>query len=185
MVAHLAAYIYGVGGAVDNVDAQESSDVDILKRATTADAEFENSVLHISVNQPPKSRAELEALASDMLMRKRSANKTATLEKRGNPCDQNFPVFNGESIWGCNRKPLAKVPVPIPQRGLRFILRSSAPILLRIRATLQRGTDSQRTGCSPPIPLKGDFYILGYIIRSQHWSCEPVGCAKRGIGVWS
>ncbi|KAF3308224.1 hypothetical protein TWF173_001592 [Orbilia oligospora] len=63
----LSAYIYGIGGADDvNVRATEkdvlTGEVDKVKRAAVTDSKLENGVLSITLDQAPKSRAEVEAL---------------------------------------------------------------------------------------------------------------------------
>ncbi|KAK6515030.1 hypothetical protein TWF506_007383 [Arthrobotrys conoides] len=111
----LSAYIYGIGGAGDA--EPEATEMDVLmgeadkaKRAAVTDSKLENGVLSITLDQPPKSRAEAEALVNDiLLMHKRSENLANNLESRSNdPCDKNYNDWKGESIWGCNKRPLNK-----------------------------------------------------------------------------
>ncbi|KAF3183978.1 hypothetical protein TWF788_005447 [Orbilia oligospora] len=89
---NLSAYIYGIGGA-DDVDPETAEkdvftgEINMVKRAVVTDSKFKNGVLSITVDQSPKSRAEVEALGRNF-----------------DPCDHDNG-FTGESIWGCNKRP--------------------------------------------------------------------------------
>ncbi|KAK6355894.1 hypothetical protein TWF718_000273 [Orbilia javanica] len=111
----LSAYIYGIGGDEDAEPKGDENDffaggIKGVKRAAVTDSKLENGVLSITIDQLPKSRGEVEALVNDILLtHEHTETLTNNLESRSNdPCDRNYNSWNGESIWGCNKRPLNK-----------------------------------------------------------------------------
>ncbi|KAK6358929.1 hypothetical protein TWF696_000103 [Orbilia brochopaga] len=110
-IGDLSAYIYGIDGGSSNSTESDASDTAArAKRSNGPESSYENGVLTIKMDQPPRTKEEFNALVADAMKQQgqdvNDLPESADLVKRGNPCEQSAPNFNGQSIWGCNRHPL-------------------------------------------------------------------------------
>ncbi|KAK6530885.1 hypothetical protein TWF281_007719 [Arthrobotrys megalospora] len=189
----LTAYIYGIGGDRDT-DAESvgedavTGEAGNVKRAAVTESKYENGVLSITVDETPKSSAEMEAIVNDaLLVHKRSENSVDSLDKRdSDPCDQNFAAFDGKSIWGCNKRPLNKDGTcDFKYRNNNLDCASWCEVRRRYFYGLERAYKSEMIRTTPGAPRTslsvgssvsfGISFAIGAKLR------DPLGVFKNGL----